>query len=222
MSTPALIMILLLCVTGLIVVSRLRNNEDHGENARHLKASLALELERGKPAIEIFEQELQAEWPIFQCKASNWRNRRYLLMSSDQHRIGLMWARWRDELEIEWDALIELTAIVSVELQQNETTVMKLETTGTTKKSGALGRAAVGGVLFGGAGAIVGAASVGSKIETTTTSTSQTLQGTTYLVIGTTDMISPLHKVSMNSRGEGEQWLHRIRGALVVLSSPKD
>jgi hypothetical protein len=220
-SAPVLIVILLIGLFGLIVVFRSRNGEDNRDNARHLAASRALEFERGKPAIDAFEHDIRAEWPVFHCKASNWRNRRYLLMSSDQRRLGLMWARWRDDLEIEWDALIDLTAVVSVELQQNETTFMKLETSGTTKKSGALGRAAVGGVLFGGAGAIVGAASAGSKIETTTTSTSQTLQGTTYLVIGTTDMLNPLHKVSMISRGEGERWLHRIRGALAVISSPQ-
>ncbi|WP_156143842.1 hypothetical protein [Sphingomonas taxi] len=219
MSAPVLIAVLLACVFGLIVILRFKSRSEYRDNARHHAAALALEIERGQPAVAAFERDIRTEWPIFHCTAPNWRNRRYLLMNSDEGRIGLMWARWRDDLEVEWDAVIELKAVVSVELQQNETTIMKLETTGTTKKAGALSRAAIGGLLFGGAGAIVGAASAGSRIEATTTSTSQTLKGTPYLVIGTTDMMTPIHKVSMNSRSDGEKWLHRIRGALSALAS---
>lgn len=224
MSAITIIAILLVCALFLLVVRKVTGREDYQNNARPLVASMAAERERAKPIFDTFDQELRSGWPVFHFNAPNWRTRRYLLMSSDQRRLGLMWARWQNkpDLVVEWDNPIDLISVVSVELQQDETTVMKLETTGTTQKSGALGRAAVGGVLFGGAGAIVGAASAGSKIEMTTTSTSETLKGTPYLVIGTTDMITPLHKVAMTSRSEGEKWLHRIRGALSVIASQQE
>lgn len=68
-------------------------------------------------------------------------------------------------------------------------------------------------------GAIVGAASAGSATTATTTSTSETLKGTVYLVLGTTDLQVPVHRFKMNSRGEGEKWLHRVRGGLALLES---
>jgi hypothetical protein len=173
---------------------------------------------RFKAQIVEFEKELSVDWPVYHVSRSYWAHRSYLLMSRDQARLGRVTAKGRDQMAVEWEPVIELSSVVSVELQQSETTIMRLETTGTTKKSGSLGRAAVGGVLLGGAGAIVGAASAGSKTAATTTSTTQTSKGPTYLVIGTTDLEHPMHKVQMNSRSEGEKWLHRIRGGLALLS----
>jgi hypothetical protein len=193
-----------------------------GRKAKVVEAEVQREIaqQRSEAKIQIdrFEQSLAEEWPARHGRGPDVRTRRYLLMSRDQRRLALVLVKWRDELITEWEAAIDLAAVVSVELQQDETTVMKLETTGTTQKSGSLGRAAVGGILFGGAGAIVGATSAGSKTVATTTSTSQTLKGPVYLVIGTTNMEHPMHKVQMISRNEGEKWLHRIRGGLALLA----
>jgi hypothetical protein len=183
------------------------------------KASLAVQIEQLEHILGQYDRDLSEEWPVRHVRGADWRNRRYLMMSSDQKRLSILLLQWRGELIETWEALIEISSVVSVEIRQDQSTVMKLEATGHTKKIGSLGRAAVGGVLFGGVGAIVGASTAGSKTVTTASSTSETHKGPVYLVLGTTDIQHPMHKVLMNSRQEGEKWLHRIRGALSLAAA---
>ena len=205
-----------LIITG-IIVSDMNVREQRAQRERDAEVQKIQE-EDFRPHIRRFEQDLNENWPVRHVREPSWRERAYLMMSGDQKRLASVRLKLRKEVITEWEYDIPLLSIVSVELQQEEKTIMRLETTGVTKKSGSLGRAAVGGVLLGGAGAIVGAASAGSTSVQTTTSKSETLKGPVYLVIGTTDLMHPLHKTLMGSRAEGENWLHRIRGGIALLA----
>lgn len=167
--------------------------------------------------IDHFEHSLQEMWPVRHVR-EGYLQREYLMMASDQRQLRMAKISLREDLLVEWSDPVSIASVVSVELQQKSTTIIKLDTTATTKKTGGLGRAVIGGALFGGVGAIVGAASAGSKTAATTTSTSQTTNGPVWLVIGTTDMIRPVIKTHMKSKHEGEQWLHRMRGTLALIA----
>lgn len=214
-------LIFILIIVGLIIFWIVMSDVVAREQkAKRESDAAVLEIRKKEfqPQVERFEAELDEKWPVRHVREPSWRERAYLMMSGDQKRLASVRLKLREEVITEWEYDIALSSIVSVELQQEEKTIMRLETTGITKKSGSLGRAAVGGVLFGGAGAIVGAASAGSTSVQTTTSKSETLKGPVYLVIGTIDMMHPLHKTRMGSRAEAENWLHRIRGGIALLA----
>ena len=164
-----------------------------------------------------FENELEATWPA--CDGSlDWRQRDYIMMSRDQIHLRFAGVEFFPELQIKRDQTVAVGDIVTVELQQSSETIMRYETTTTTKKGSPLLRAAVGGLAFGGAGAVVGAVSAKESSAGTTTGTSQTRKGPIYLVIGTTDIHHPMVKHKMPNMEVAESWLHRIRGAIALLS----
>ncbi len=68
-----------------------------------------------------------------------------------------------NEVVFFFDRVINYKDIVSYRFVENKTQ----KATTTTKKTGTVSRAIVGGALFGGVGALVGASSAGSKSETT-------------------------------------------------------
>jgi hypothetical protein len=136
------------------------------------------------------------------------------MLSHDRRRLRVIELRQGNELIVKSDMPVDIATVVSVELEQDSVTVLKMETTSVTKKSGVIGRAAIGGALFGGVGAIVGATSAGSKTIGSSTGRSHTTKGPVMLVVGTTDLHVPVFKIRMNSMTDGEEWLHRIRGSI--------
>lgn len=163
------------------------------------------------------EESFVAEWPVREG-SSGTLSREYLMISIDQKYLRVADVSYHPKVEFKRDHIIAVRDLVSVELQQSSETIMRLETMTTTKKNSPLLRAAVGGIAFGGAGAIVGAVSAKETSTGTTTSKSVTKKGPIYLVIGTTDIKTPLvkYKIPDLNMDKAEQWLHRIRGAIAV------
>lgn len=161
----------------------------------------------------LFEESVREEWPVVHAGRSR-PDREYFMISADRSR--LRWARvqLRPAYTVVDERVVALDTVLSVELQQSSRTVMRLETQAVTKKTGALGRAVVGGVLLGGAGAVIGAATAGGQTTATTKSKSLTRDGPTYVVIGTTDLERPMLKVKMSGVTAGEEWVHRIKASL--------
>jgi hypothetical protein len=142
----------------------------------------------------------------------------YLMMTGDQSRVRIANVKLQPDYELRDDQVVEVSAIASAEIQQSSETVMKFESTAVTSKKGGLGRAAVGGVLFGGAGAVVGAVTAPTTSTHSAKGQSETRKGPIYLIIGTTDIHRPVLKIQLPSMGIAEEWLHRIRGAKALMA----
>jgi hypothetical protein len=168
-----------------------------------------------------FEKSLDENWPVRE-QSSGRRYREYLMMSFDQASLRIANVKFHPEVQVHKEHLVPVQTLVSVELQQSSETIMRLESVTTTKKSSPLLRAAVGGIAFGGAGAVVGAVSAKQTSTGTTTGKSETRKGPIYLVIGTTDLHTPMIKYKMPNMDVAEQWLHRIRGAIAVCSRRRE
>ncbi len=139
------------------------------------------------------------------------------MMSSDQRSLRFTDAKFHPEFELRRDDFVAVDTIVTVELQQSSETIMRYETTSTTTQGAPLMRAAVGGLTFGGAGAVVGAVTAKKTSTGTTTGQSETRKGPIYLVIGTTDIHKPMVKHKMPEMTTAENWLHRVRGAIALV-----
>lgn len=161
----------------------------------------------------LYEESLRPEWPVVHAGRSR-PEREYFMISADRTRLRWTRVQLRLSYSVVEEREVHLGTVLSVELQQSSRTVMRLETQAVTKKSGALGRAVVGGVLLGGAGAVVGAATAGGQTTATTKSKSHTRDGPTYVVIGTTDLERPMLKVRMSGVTAGEERVHRIKASL--------
>lgn len=161
----------------------------------------------------LYEESLKPAWPVIHAGRSR-PEREYFMISADRSRLRWSRVQLRPNYTVLEEREVRLDTVLSVELEQSSRTVMRLETQSVTKKSGALGRAVVGGVLLGGAGAVVGAATASGKTTGTTKSKSVTRDGPTYIVIGTTDLERPMLKVRMIGVTAGQEWVHRIKASL--------
>lgn len=112
------------------------------------------------------------------------------------------------------DRIVSVSDIINVELKQDSETVIDVDLKTTSQKKGSLTRAAVGGVVFGGAGAVVGAVSAGSQEKTSGTQTSRTVIKANRLVIGTTDPANPTITQNFKTSEDATDWYHRVLGAV--------
>ena len=146
--------------------------------------------------------------------------RDYVMMADDQRSLRFTTAQLEPETKLLRDRIIPLDEIVSAELELNSRTLMKLDVNLRSNKQGSLTRAAVGRAIFGPAGAIVGATSAGSRTTGVMEGESEIVDGDIYLVVGTTSLETPVVRTRLADRKSGEEWLHRIRGAMHLLASP--
>jgi len=181
-------------------------------NSHH--ARLDLENAAARERLADFEKALDVEWPLREQSSGGSRYREYLMMSADQRLFRIANVSFHPGVEILKSLTVSVQTIVSVELQQSSETVMRMDSVSTTKKGSPLLRAAIGGIAFGGAGAVVGAVSAKQTTTGKTTGKSETRKGPIYLVIGTTDFQTPMVKFKMSNMDVAEQWLHRLRGAI--------
>lgn len=108
------------------------------------------------------------------------------------------------------DLTVPVENIISVELTGGHEVVTDYETTST--KPNALAGAVVGGLLFGGAGAIVGSTAAGS--EETTVATQRVVEKPSILVFELTDLANPVVRFTSTDRAKCDLWLHRVRSAM--------
>ena len=172
--------------------------------------------EEAQLRIPEFERTLNEEWPVWHHSVGS-RRRDYIMMSGDQRQLRFCTAKFHPEFQLRRNATIAVETIVTVELQQSSETITKYVTSSTTKQGSPLIRAAVGGLAFGGAGAVVGAVSAKKTSTGTTTGKSETRNGPIYLIVGTTDIHTPMVKHEMPNMATAEDWLHRIRGAIALI-----
>ena len=71
-----------------------------------------------------------------------------------------------------------------------------------------------------GAGAVVGAVAAKKTSTEMTTGNSETRIGPIYLIVGTTDINTPMVKHKMPTIAE--DWLRRIRGAIALIDRTSD
>lgn len=172
--------------------------------------------EESELRIPEFERILDVEWPVLHHSAGS-RRRDYIMMSGDQRQLRFTEASFYPKFQLQYDATIAVDKIVTVELQQSSETITRYVTSSTTKQDSPLVRAAVGGLAFGGAGAVVGAISAKRTSTGTTTGRSKTVKGPIYLIVGITDVHTPVVKHEMPNMSTAEDWLHRIRGAIALM-----
>ena len=172
--------------------------------------------EEAQLRIPEFERTLDEEWPVRHHSVGK-RRRDYIMMSGDQRRLRFSGASFHPEFQLQRDATIAVETIVTVELQQSSETITRYVTSSPTKQGSPLMRAAVGGLAFGGAGAVVGAVSAKKTSTGTATGKSETRNGPIHLIVGTTDIHTPMVKHEMPNMATAEDWLHRIRGAIALI-----
>jgi len=166
-----------------------------------------------------YEAEHLQGWPHRLTKSAEFH--RQLLMINEE-RTALRFVQLASHTGLlSADYSVSLREVISAELQQNSETVMQVETTATVQQQGAARRAAVGALIAGPTGAIIGAASKRTSASATSVSTSHTVQGPIYLVVGTSNFERPVIKFEVSSLRQGEEWLHRIRAAILA-SGPED
>ena len=136
----------------------------------------------------------------------------FMLMTTDCSQLRFVQLGTTGDVREE--TTIDVADVFSVELKQDTATITKVETNTTSKKSGSLARAAVGGVAFGGAGAVVGAVSAGSKSKTTGTQTTSQVVKANKIVLGTMDPAKPTISQSFSSTNDAVDWYHRVMGAM--------
>lgn len=203
---------ILLGIVGLIVVLILipMPEKDTTEEDKAL-------YERLSAAATEFEGGLGDEWLVSHNDGA-FPQRGYLMLREAQPQIRYIQARFGDATETLTDRAFATESIIAVEIEQETQTVMNYTSTASTKtaKRSPLMRAAVGGMLLGGVGAIVGATSAGStsKTDVTTEGKSQTVKGAIYLIIATNDIQDPMIKIEMPDMITAQQWLYRLRGLM--------
>lgn len=159
-----------------------------------------------------WEAGIAAEWPHRVRDNGQWE-KDYLLVSKDQRRLRQLKLQIRPKVEIKSDAEVDMADVMSVEIFQETKVVSKSKTTSTTTKQAPIARAIIGGVLFGGAGAVVRAVSAGSQTTSSSEGFSKKVAGPAYVVIGTSDFEHPVLKAKMADADIAELWMNRIRGA---------
>jgi hypothetical protein len=180
-----------------------------GRKRRRTKSVLASQLLQ--TMADAVQAQLEAEHPfIF------WETEAALCMDAKGHNLRLF-ALGQHRSEIETTFTIAVADIVSIELVKHEDTVG--EATTITKKKGALGRAAVGELIFGPTGAIVGSISAGSK--STTVTHERRVYRFSELVFGLSDFRHPVVRFASTDHEECERWLYRIRAAMTKSAASK-
>jgi hypothetical protein len=161
-----------------------------------------------------FEAEITDAWPYRYRDQGEW-TKEYLMIDKAYKNLRRLTLQVRPMVKILADGIVALADVISVEVEQSSKIVSSFRTSSETTKRSPLLRAAVGGALFGPAGAIVGAGSASSTTTGTTKGKSHTVQGPAVLVIGTLDFDQPVLKVPMPDTQTAELWLHRVQGAVV-------
>ena len=162
-----------------------------------------------------FESGLVATWPIRQSLHAP-PNQDYLLMSADQTALRIVSANFNRESPIITDCIVHISDIVDSQIERESTTVTSMVTQTRTRSRNGIARAAVGELIAGPVGALVGATTAGSDSVGTMAGEQRTIYGASRLLITTTDPAKPLHKLDMPDYTPAEVWLHRIRGAMAL------
>jgi len=153
-------------------------------------------------------QALAADYPFLLSASAGMS---FLCMDSEGVRIRFTVFRPQGiEIEVARDLVVPIADVQSVELSGGDTTVTDYVT--VSRKQGALGRAAMGGLLFGGAGAIVGSTSAGSKSRSV--ANLRTIRGLSVLTFALADLSNPIVRFKSWDRAQSEQWLNRVRAAI--------
>jgi hypothetical protein len=130
-----------------------------------------------------------------------------------------------DEFRVQADATIPLADIFSVEVQRTE--VMEdyyrteLVPVVSSKKKSPVARSVVGWALLGPVGALVGAASgtradIPTDVQERKVLDQRKRVGPAVLVLGTTNPLHPMIKISLESDHAVEEWKFRIKGAMTA------
>lgn len=120
-----------------------------------------------------------------------------VIVSSGSQSIYIISLKNKDDVKIPFKD------VVSAELKENGKTIIK------TSISSQVGRAAVGGLLFGGIGAIIGGTSGNKKENTKITKT--------YLLINTTNISEPFHQINFIGADrfkESRHWHGILKGII--------
>ena len=134
-----------------------------------------------------------------------------LCMDRDGERLRFLEFNLLDGMKTV-DLVVPVSSIVSVELSGGNQIVNDYETTST--KPNALAGAILGGLLFGRAGAIVGATAAGS--EETTVAKQRVIKKPSVLVFELSDLNNPVVRFSSMDHAQCDLWLHRVRSAMAI------
>jgi hypothetical protein len=203
--------ILVLVVGGFLLAGWIKSEDEKAkrEQTRQRKGGLR-EKKRSFLAGE------KHEWPYASGMSDELD---FMMMSSDTSRLRFVIIDDRKPgLELLQDTTIPISNVVNLELKQDTETVTSIDVRTRTKKQGALARAAVGAVTFGGVGAIVGATSAGSTSHSVGSQTAHTKVVGNRIVIGTSDPANPTVVRRFSSSSEAVTWYHRILGAFTTQS----
>ena len=110
---------------------------------------------------------------------------------------------------------VDIGRITSVEIVNHYD--RHTESTTVEKKKGAIGRAVVGELMFGGVGAIVGATSAGSIANTTGKEHSVYLSS--ELIFGLSSLDHPVLRFVSEDPVESDKWVYRVRAAMAAARS---
>lgn len=174
---------------------RAKITREHAQNVRMQKLRTAV-------------QTIESEFPFIFCSPlANYLN--VLCMDRKGERL-----RFVDfDLDIvvpTHDLTVPVSTIVSVELSGGDEVVTDYETTST--KPNVLAGALLGDLLFGRAGAIVGA--IAADSEATTVAKQRVVNKPSVLVFELSDLAKPVVRFSSTDHSQCELWLHRVRSAM--------
>ena len=192
-------------VAGVGGLALYRSNKKH-KRAQRLRAIVDERVLTLRKAIE----PIEAEFPfMFVSNYSNSGLMSILFMDQQGERLRFV-DFGLDNIEPTQDRTIPVSSIVSVELSGGNEVVTDYETTST--KPDALAGALLGGLLFGRAGAIVGATAAGS--EATTVATQHVVEKPSALVFELSDLNNPVVRFISMDHAQCDLWLHRVRSAM--------
>jgi hypothetical protein len=196
-------LVVLLGIAGFFVLKMKGQRAD----ARRLAARQRRE-HAGQAALDVFEErELKPNFPyIFRTYEDD-----LLCMDRAGSRLRFISAdTFNGDCVVTRDKEVLIADLVSVELVKNQSTYT--ESTTVSKKQGAIGRAVIGELIAGPAGAIVGASSAGSKSRTV--GVEHTVYESSELIFGLADLDTPVIKFRTTDHAQSDQWLHRVRSAM--------
>lgn len=202
----SLFLLIIVIATG---ISLARDNEKKSAQAA---AQAAVRAKRAA-----FLADIRGEWPFISGGPDDLD---FVMMSEDSSRFRFVTIpRNGTGIRPSRDITLQTCDIINVELKQDTETVTSVDVTTITKKKGALTRAAVGAVAFGGAGAIVGASSASSQSRSTGTHTQNTKIIGNRIIVGTTDARNPTITQKFSHSSSATSWYHRFLSAVTTCSS---
>jgi hypothetical protein len=136
---------------------------------------------------------------------------RYLCMDGGGRNIIVIHFMRRDNNYYRTEEVnLPISSVNSIELSGGDTMITDYVT--TTRKPHGIGRAMVGGILFGGAGALIGSTTAGSRSRSV--ATQRVIHGASVLTFGLADLSNPLFRFQSYDRAQCEQWLYRVKAAM--------